>query len=218
LKADGIIFHNASTNVVNFLKANMSLPHAAYAIAIRQLQRVFWEIKVGDVNRNHGFDCRIVIGSHSMHSIRSMSHRNNVLLQVRDFSYFCCHCINGTPSAYVSIDYVKPWKLVSLKPCDTSNVLCDMELDDLAWGMGSGRNGFAANLEVGDNFTIRAKARNEEGADFYILKCLKPLHIVEFDVGLDDWQQYVEVGDEIMIGWYYKQSGWAKTSFVLVKY
>jgi hypothetical protein len=25
------------------------------------------------------------------------------------------------------------------------------------------------------------------------------------------------MGDEIMIGKYYKQSGWAKTSFVLVK-
>lgn len=66
--------------------------------------------------------------------------------------------------------------------------------------MGSERNGFIANLEVGDNFAIRAKARNEGGANFYILKCLKPLHIVEFYVGLEDWQQYVEVGNEIMIG------------------
>jgi len=49
------------------------------------------------------------------------------------------------------------------------------------------------------------------------LKSLKQLHIVVFDVGPDDWQQYVEVGDEIVIGKYYKQSGWAKTSFVLVK-
>jgi len=49
------------------------------------------------------------------------------------------------------------------------------------------------------------------------LKSLKPLHIVVFDVGPHDWQQYVEVGDEIVIGKYYKQSGWAKTSFVLVK-
>jgi len=36
---------------------------------------------------------------------------------------------------------------------------------------------------------------------------LKALHIVVFDVGLDDLQQYVEMGDEIMIGKYYKQSG-----------
>jgi len=33
LKENGVIFSNASTNVVTFLKANMSLPHAAYAIA-----------------------------------------------------------------------------------------------------------------------------------------------------------------------------------------
>jgi len=33
-----------------------------------------------------------------------------------------------------------------------------MELDDLAWSMGSKRTGLVANLEVGDNFAIRAKA------------------------------------------------------------
>jgi hypothetical protein len=88
LKANGVILHNASINVVNFLKANMSLLHAAYAIAKQQLQRVFLEIKARDVNRNHGFDCRTVIGFHSIHSICSMNHRNNVLLQVRDFSCF----------------------------------------------------------------------------------------------------------------------------------
>jgi hypothetical protein len=46
---------------------------------------------------------------------------------------------------------------------------------------------------------------------------LKPLHVVVFDAWPNDWQQYVEVGDEMVIGKYYKQSGWAKTSFVLVK-
>jgi len=92
----------------------MSLPHAAYVIAKRQLQQVFLQIKVGDVNRNHGFDCRTIIGFHSMHSIRSMSHHNNVLLQVKDFSCFYCHCINGTLGVYVSIDYIKPSKLATL--------------------------------------------------------------------------------------------------------
>jgi len=91
----------------------MSLPHDAYVTAKRQLQQVFLEIKVGDVNRNHGFDCRKVIGFHSMHSIHSMSHHNNVLLQVKDFSCFCGHCINGTLGVCVSIDYVKPSKLVT---------------------------------------------------------------------------------------------------------
>jgi hypothetical protein len=33
-----------------------------------------------------------------------------------------------------------------------------MELNDLTWSMGSRRNGLVADLEVGDNFAIRAKA------------------------------------------------------------
>jgi hypothetical protein len=130
-KVYGIILRHASTDVVDFLRTNMSLHHVAYAIARRQLQQMFWEIKVGDVKKNHGFDCKTIIGSHSMHSIHSTSHCNNVLLQVKDFSYFYCHCINGTLGVQVSIDYVKPWKLVTLEPCDTSDVLCAMELDDL---------------------------------------------------------------------------------------
>jgi len=36
--------------------------------------------------------------------------------------------------------------------------LCDRELDDLAWSVGSKNNGLAVDLEVGDNFAIRAKA------------------------------------------------------------
>ncbi len=61
LKADGVVFHTILINVLNFLKANMSLLHATYATTRRQLQRIFWEIKVGDVNRNHGFDCRTLL-------------------------------------------------------------------------------------------------------------------------------------------------------------
>lgn len=87
MKADGAILHNAF-DVVNFLKANMSLPHAAYASTRQQMQRVFWKIKIGDVNRDHGFNCRIVSGSHSMHLVHSMNHYNNVLLQVSDFRAF----------------------------------------------------------------------------------------------------------------------------------
>jgi hypothetical protein len=115
------------------------------------------------------------------------------------------------------MDYVCPWKLVTLKPCDASDVLCDIELDNSEWGMGGGSNNLASGLQVGDNFAVRAKAENEKGADFYILKCWKTLHIVEVDVGIDDWQQSAEIGDERVIGQYYKQQGGAQTSFVLIR-
>jgi len=79
-----------------------------------------------------------------------------------------------------------PWKLVTLEPCDATYVLCDIELDDSNWGTGSGSNNLASDLEVGDNFAMRAKAGNAKGADFYILKCLKTLHTIEVDVVLND--------------------------------
>jgi hypothetical protein len=84
LKSEGAILHNAY-DVVNFLRISMSLLHAAYAIARQLVQLVFWEIKIGDIDRTHGFDCRIVSDSCKMHSIRSRSHYNKSLLQTRDY-------------------------------------------------------------------------------------------------------------------------------------
>jgi hypothetical protein len=43
-----------------------------------------------------------------------------------------------------------------------------------------------AGLKVGDNFVIVAAPGNNEGVDFFILQCIKHMHIVQKDVGLND--------------------------------
>jgi hypothetical protein len=43
------------------------------------------------------------------------------------------------------------------------------------------------------------------------------MHIVQEDVGLDDWGNFVEKGDEIIINHYYKQLGTRKSSYVLIR-
>ncbi len=63
-----------------FLNIAINLPHATYDFAKLQVDRIFWEIKVGDVAREHSFDVRTVIGSRDMHSIRSVNNTHNVLL------------------------------------------------------------------------------------------------------------------------------------------
>jgi hypothetical protein len=67
------------------------------------MQCVFWEMKIRDVNRTHGFNYKIVSGFRNMHLVHSMSHYNNVLLQVRDFSCFYCHYIDGMSNVCLSI-------------------------------------------------------------------------------------------------------------------
>ncbi len=56
-----------------------------------------------------------------------------------------------------------------------------------------------------------------EGADFFILQCVKELHIVEDDSRPYDISNYMEKGDEIVIGQYYKQLGKRKSSYMLIK-
>jgi hypothetical protein len=64
---------------------------------------------------------------------------------------------------FVCLFVYLPWKLVILEPCDATYVLCDIGLDDSDWGMGSGSNNLTFDLEVGDTFVVRAKARNVKG-------------------------------------------------------
>jgi hypothetical protein len=71
----------------------MIQPHATYEGVQKGFKRVFWEMKVGNVNRTRGFDCRTVASSWSMHSVQVISASNNAMLEVRDFSCFCHHCI-----------------------------------------------------------------------------------------------------------------------------
>lgn len=43
------------------------------------------EIKVGEVNRTHGYNCRTIVGSRSLHSMWFVGHANNVLLETNFF-------------------------------------------------------------------------------------------------------------------------------------
>jgi hypothetical protein len=100
-----------------------------------------------------------------------------------------------------------------LESCHLGDVFCD-EID---WGVGVDNNEQVAGLRLGDNFVIVAALGNNEGVDFFILQCIKQMHIVQEDVGLDDWGNFVETGDEIIINHYCKQLGTRKSSYVLIR-
>jgi hypothetical protein len=141
---------------------------------------------------------------------------NNVLLEVKECFCFCCHCIDVASKDCVSKGYVEPWRLVTLEPCHLGYAFCDVECDETDWGIGVDNNEQATCLRVGDNFVIVVALGNNEGVDFFILQCIKEMHIVQENVGLDDWGNFVEKGDEIIIGHYYKQLGTRKSSYVLI--
>ncbi len=61
-----------------------------------------------------------------------------------------------------------------------------MEYDENDWGVGEKNNDLVAGLRVGNNFAIVTTPNNYEGVDFFILQCVKKLHIVEEDLRLND--------------------------------
>jgi hypothetical protein len=215
LKPYGARLQNAS-DVVEFLKNSMNKEHAAYVGARREVKRNFHEIKESMVDRHHGFNCRTVKGSRSLHSVRSMSHSNNVLLETRALACFCTGCVDPKPGLLcVSTSHVPPWKLVTLQPCAADDAECEVELRTDVWGNPGDSNELASMLDVGDNFAVKAESNDGEGASFYIVQCFKRLHVVNKDDGPDPYGLKVEQGDEVVLGVYYKQSGRSPTSFVL---
>ncbi len=63
-----------------------------------------------------------------------------------------------------------------------------------------GEQRFISSLKIGNNFVVVAKPNNYERDNFFIVQCLKKLHIVAEDSRPDDFGNYVEKGDEVVIG------------------
>jgi hypothetical protein len=62
-------------DVVLYLQRSMSQPHASYEGARKDVRRVFWEVKEGDLNKTRGFDCKTMVGSRNMHSMQAVAHQ-----------------------------------------------------------------------------------------------------------------------------------------------
>lgn len=93
----------------------MILGHVAYECARLDVKHNFIEIKLGEANKTHGYNCQTVPSSRSLHSMWFVSHSNNVLLETKQFSCFCDKCVDDTPEGDCeSQSHVVPWILLTL--------------------------------------------------------------------------------------------------------
>ncbi len=98
----------------------MSLRHVAYEHIRLDVKHNFMELKVGEVDRTHGYNCRTIPRSKSLHYVRSISHANNVLLETREFSCFCDKCVDDIAEGNCDSKlHVSPWTLLTLQPCNS---------------------------------------------------------------------------------------------------
>ena len=57
LKADAVHM-NCAAHVVDFLRTNMSIGAAGvYSSQVRDIKRVFWEVRIDEVNREKTWEC-----------------------------------------------------------------------------------------------------------------------------------------------------------------
>jgi hypothetical protein len=218
LKPEAIKLHNAQ-DVVAFLKGAMNMPNAAYPKAKRVVHQHFREIGENEVVRTNPLDCKTIPRSRSMHSIRSVSSSNNVLLECRDFSCFFDHCYNGVLGVCLNKSHVSPWKLLTLEPMKSTDAVQEPEdEDDSDWIAEPNDNFLVSQLQVGDNFAVPAESGNAEGVDFYIVQCTRPMYTVQ-EVNLRDaWSgKVVDRGDEFVEGLYYQRKGLKENSYVLLR-
>ncbi len=102
--------------------------------------------------------------------------------------------------------------MVRLQPCNVDDAHVDVEFVpqlETNW------EALATTIKVGHHFVVVAEEGNNEGSDFWIFICEKPLHDVEEEMKKDSWGKVVFQGRQIVIGKYYKQQGKSPLSYIL---
>lgn len=201
LKPDCIKLQCAA-DVVPFLRETMSDGAiATYASKVRPVTRVFWEVKVGDVDRSNRWDCKAVEGARGLHCVSGYSLRDGNAFRCRQFSCFCTACLQGHWRRCSNNAHVTKWEYVTLQPSEDANP--DDEIEDFAYE--GHHDDLSDALLIGDNFAVIAPPDNKELADFFVLKCTAKKQWSEVLIK-DAWGNVCLPGSFIVKGLWYQQA------------
>ncbi|KAG0597044.1 hypothetical protein M758_UG307000 [Ceratodon purpureus] len=196
----------------------MSQPHAAYPGARRDVKWNFQLIGKTEVCREVSMGSKIVSGSCSIHSVRSVGPSNNVLLEVKDYSCFCVGCVSREEAGNFCPNrcHAGPWSLKTLEPLRPEDAVQEEEDPDVVWPSEPDSNDLASELMVDDHFAVYADPLdpNAGGAKFFMLMCTKRMHVVEENGTIDSWGGVFEWDDEVVEGLYYHQQGTSQNSYL----
>jgi hypothetical protein len=84
--------------------------HVAHPTTHKNINKLFWDVKVGEVDKSKPFNYETIRGNYNMHQIQSIPNNDPTLLQCRNIPFFFYACIDRIP-----------------------NGRCDNELHVLAW-------------------------------------------------------------------------------------
>ena len=202
-----------------FLRSKLSdRPNTVYGDR-RPVNRTFWHVLEGDVDREHEYDCEPIPKCRDFHSIRSVGSMEVGKLLKRSLACFCFSCIQGNWEACENRDWAGDWMLEVLIPLNSAYVRGvqqqEFNVDD--WHE-VGVNGayFASILEVGDNFAVAASPENEENVDFYVLVCTRKAYTCK-TAFVCKWGEEFMPGDSLIEGLYYQKYGLGVDTYVLLR-
>ena len=185
----------------------------------RPVNRTFWLVLEGDVDREHEYDCEPIPRCRDLHSIRSVGPMEVGKLLKRHLACFCFSCIEGNWEECENRAWAGDWMLEVLVPLNAAYVrnvqLSEFSVDD--WhDVGVNGTYFASILEVGDNFDVAASPDNEENVDFYVLVCTRKVYTCK-DAFVCKWGEEFIPGDLVLEGLYYQKYGLGADTYVLLR-
>ena len=207
LKVDGTRL-TCAADVIDFARKHL-MSNGAVAVydkQKREVSRVFWEIKEGDVQRFPRFECKTINGSRSLHCVNGYSQTSICALRYKQLSCFCNACIKQQWARCKNRSHVQMWQYHTLEPLDNDeNSSSDDEEDYTCNGPTySGHADILSDaLSVGDNFAVPPEEGNEEEVDFYLLKCASIKERTTRDQR-DGWGNNISKNTFIVKGHWYK--------------
>jgi hypothetical protein len=115
-------------------------------------------------------------------------------------------CIDENFSHCNNHAYVKPWKVLKIKPHSVDYAVSQLLLVDGedSWDYEYYGEAMADLVRPGDNFIVPAALDNDVGIAFYILQCQSPKHVVQENFQYN-WGGEIEVDDCVVSRTYYQK-------------
>lgn len=195
-----------AVEVVAFLRMHLSTGATAmYDKQKREVSRVFWEVKLGDVQRSHQWECKPLKGSRAMHCVNGYSENNTCALRSKQLSCFCFPCRLGHWRRCMNRSHVKTWLYHTLEPlANDSQSYGDSDDEEFHGATYAGHyDSLSDALTPGDNFAVTSEENNEEAVDFYILKCVVAKDLTTNEQ-IDAWGNKIEKHTYMVTGHWYK--------------
>lgn len=198
-----------AADVVGYLKATLSVRvETSYSGQRKPLERHFWHVLEQEVDslRHEPHACDSVVGTRKLHSILATNKNHLTHLMVKNLACFCVFCIDNKWSSCINVKWTGEWEAKFLQPASPEFVRKMMfgEWDGLCFNASTGNEHLAATLDIADNFVVNAAQGNDEGVDFWVVICTKPLHTLK-EAFTDKWGTSFDEGDEVVAGKYYQK-------------